>query len=352
MTTKERFTRMFEHREADRVPIVDEPWQGTLARWRREGMPADADWRDYFGVDKFERIGVDNSPQYERRIIEENDRFVISTTEWGVTLKNFKIPDSTPEFLDYTIKTPEAWEKAKARMKPSRQRINWDYLKANYPVWKAEERWIMGTFWFGFDVTHSWASGFDTIIFALAEDPEWVMDMFKTYLDMSISLFDMIWDEGYHFDSIFWYDDMGYKGHTFFSNDMYAELLQPFHKRAIDWAHNHGIKSHLHSCGDIMARVPQLVEIGLDCLNPIEIKSGMDLKALKRDFGDKLVFHGGANAQIMDQSDKIIPYITEMVPMAKENGGYIFSSDHSIPNSVSLETYRRIAETVKKVGAY
>ena len=343
---------MFEHREADRVPIVDEPWQGTLARWRREGMPADADWRDYFGVDKFERIGVDNSPQYERKIIEENDRFVISTTEWGVTLKNFKIPDSTPEFLDYTIKTPEAWEKAKARMKPSRQRINWDYLKANYPVWKAEERWIMGTFWFGFDVTHSWASGFDTIIFALAEDPEWVMDMFKTYLDMSISLFDMIWDEGYHFDSIFWYDDMGYKGHTFFSNDMYAELLQPFHKRAIDWAHNHGIKSHLHSCGDIMARVPQLVEIGLDCLNPIEIKSGMDLKALKRDFGDKLVFHGGANAQIMDQSDKIIPYITEMVPMAKENGGYIFSSDHSIPNSVSLETYRRIAETVKKVGAY
>ena len=352
MTTKERFTRMFEHREADRVPIVDEPWAGTLARWKREGMPADADWRDFFDVDKFERISVDNSPQYERKIIEENDRYVISTTEWGVTLKNFKVPDSTPEFLEYKVNTPEAWEKAKARMKPSRDRVNWDYLKKNYPKWKAEGRWIEGTFWFGFDVTHSWMAGFETIIYALLEEPEWVKDMFKTYLDMSVALFDMVWDEGYCFDSIFWYDDMGYKGAAFFSNDIYAELLQPFHKQAIDWAHNRGIKTHLHSCGNIMARVPQLVEIGLDCLNPIEIKAGMDLKALKRDFGGKLTFHGGTNALLMDQPDKIIPCIEEMLPIVKENGGYIFSSDHSIPNAVSLDSYRQIVEAVKKVGAY
>jgi uroporphyrinogen decarboxylase len=343
---------MFEHREADRIPIIDEPWVGTLARWKQEGMPKDADWRDFFGVDKFERIPVDNSPRYERKIIEENDRFVISTTEWGVTLKNFKIPDSTPQFLEYTITSPEAWEKAKSRMKPARDRINWDYLKEHYPKWKSEDRWIEGTFWFGFDVTHSWMAGFETILYALMEEPEWVKDMFKTYLDMSIALFDMIWDEGYRFDSIFWYDDMGSKGNTFFSNEVYAELLQPFHKKAVDWAHNRGIKAHLHSCGNIMTRVPQLVEIGLDCLNPIEIKAGMDLKLLKRDFGGKLVFHGGANALLMSEPEKILPYIDEMLPIVKENGGYIFSSDHSIPNSVGLETYRKIVGAVKKAGAY
>lgn len=62
MTTWERFKRIYEHREADRVPIVDSPWNGTVRRWRREGMPADVDWRDYFDVDKVAGIGVDISP--------------------------------------------------------------------------------------------------------------------------------------------------------------------------------------------------------------------------------------------------------------------------------------------------
>jgi len=352
MTTKERFTRMYEHRDADRVPIVDVPWEGTLLRWKQEGMSANVDWRDFFEVDKYEIIFVDNSPRYKRKIIEENDLYVISTTEWGVTIKNFKVPDSTPEFLDYTVTTPEAWEKAKALMKPDRSRIDWDYLKTNFPKWKAEGRWIQGLFWFGFDVTHAWMSGFDTIIYALIEEPEWIKDIFKTFLDSSIALFDMIWEEGYHFDCVAIWDDMGYKGTTFFSNEIYAELLQPYHKKAIEWAHNHGIKAHLHSCGNVMQRIPQLVEIGLDSLNPIEIKAGMDIKALKRDYGDRLVLHGGADALYMDKTEIIIPFIEEIVPIVKEKGGYIFSSDHTIPNTVGLETYRLIVETVKKIGAY
>jgi uroporphyrinogen decarboxylase len=151
---------------------------------------------------------------------------------------------------------------------------------------------------------------------------------------------------------MFWYDDMGYKGTTFFSNDIYGELLRPFHKKAVDWAHNHGIPAHLHSCGNVMTRVPQLLEIGLDALNPIEIKAGMDIKALKRDYGDKLVLHGGTNALILDKKDLVIPYIEDMLPVVKENGGFIFSSDHSIPNTVSLETFKAVVDTVKRAGAY
>jgi uroporphyrinogen decarboxylase len=352
MTTKERFSRMFAHQEADRIPIIDQPWEGTLMRWKREGMPADADWRDFFQVDKSEMIKIDISPQYEKKVIEETDEFRITTTEYGITLKNFKVPDSTPEFLDYKINTPERWEEAKARMTVSRDRIDWNYLKTNYPRWQAEGRWIEGLFWFGFDVLHSWVAGFETVLIAMMEEPEWITDMLNTFLDSTLAHFEMIWDEGYNFDGIFWYDDMGYKGKTFFSNNLYAELLQPVHKRAIDWAHNHGIKAHLHSCGNVMTRVPQLVDIGLDALNPIEIKAGMDLKALKRDYGDKLVFHGGADALLLDKPDKILPYIEENLPIVKENGGYIFSSDHSIPNTVSLETYKAIVEAVKKFGAY
>jgi len=343
---------MFEHREADRVPITDNPWAGTLARWKREGMPAGADWRDFFGVDKIEMIRPDISPQYEKKIIEETPDYTIATTEWGVTLKNFKVADSTPEFLDYKVNTPEKWEEAKKRMTVSRDRINWDYLKKNFPLWQSEGRWIEGVFWFGFDVLHSWMAGTETVLVSMLENPEWFSDMVNTYLDRAIAHYDMIWDEGYRFDSIFWYDDMGYKNRTFFSEDLYVELLKPVHKRAIDWAHNHGIKAHLHSCGNVMNFVPHLVEIGLDALNPIEIKAGMDLKGLKAKYGDKLVFHGGTDALLLDKREKVLPYIIDMLPVMKQNGGYIFSSDHSVPNTVSLDNFRAIVDTVKKVGAY
>ena len=58
MTSYERFKRMYEHREADRIPIIDSPWGGTVARWKREGMPENVDWSDYFGTDKIAHTSV------------------------------------------------------------------------------------------------------------------------------------------------------------------------------------------------------------------------------------------------------------------------------------------------------
>ena len=352
MTTKERFQRMYEHREADRIPIIDSPWAGAIARWQREGMPQDADWRDYFGVDKLEGIGVDISPRYECQVLEETDRYRIITTEWGVTLKQFLVPDSTPEFLDFKVCDAQRWLDAKQRMTVDSNRINWDFLKQHYPQWVADGRWIQGTFWFGFDVTHSWMVGTETLLIALMEEPEWVTDMFDTYLNQCIAHFDMIWDAGYVFDEIYWPDDMGYKGTTFFSIDTYRKLLKPFHKKAVEWAHNKGIYAHLHSCGDVMPLVPELVEIGVDALNPLEVKAGMDSLALKEQYGDRLVLHGGINAVLWDDKEAIVAEIERLVPCLKEKGGYIFSSDHSIPNSVSAENFREIVAAAKRAGSY
>lgn len=80
MNSRERIKRMYEHREADRVPVIDDPWRGTLRRWRSEGMPENVDWEDYFGVDKIGAFQVDISPGYEERILEENDRYAIVTS--------------------------------------------------------------------------------------------------------------------------------------------------------------------------------------------------------------------------------------------------------------------------------
>jgi uroporphyrinogen decarboxylase len=162
----------------------------------------------------------------------------------------------------------------------------------------------------------------------------------------------MVWDAGYHFDAIFWCDDMGYKHNQFFSLRTYRELLKPVHQRAIEWAHAHGVKAHLHSCGDVNPFVPELVGIGLDALNPLEVKAGMDPIALKKKFGDKLVLHGGINAVLWDKPDQIEAEMRRVLPVVKENGGYIFSSDHSVPATVGLEDFRRITNLAKTLGAY
>jgi len=352
MTSYERFRCMYEHREADRVPIIDSPWGATIERWRREGMPQDADWVDFFGADRTATIHVDNSPRYPVRTVEETDEYTVRTTGWGATLKNWKHAASTPEFLDFTIKDPDSWREAKARMTPTRDRVNWDHLRENYPRWRREGRWITGGLWFGFDVTHSWTVGTERLLMALATDPEWCVDMFNHFLDVNIALLDMVWEEGYTFDCVSWPDDMGYKGHQFFSLAMYRDLLKPVHARAIEWAHSKGIYAHLHSCGDVRPLVPELVEIGLDALNPLEVKAGMDPLALKKEFGDRLVLHGGINAVLWTEPEKIEAEMRRLVPALKEGGGYIFSSDHSVPSAVSLEDFRRIIELAKELGAY
>lgn len=352
MTSWERFKRMYEHREADRIPIIDEPWSGTLRRWRREGMPEGMDWCDYFDVDKLGIINIDISPRMPEITLEETDRYYIRTSPWGVTMKHFKEEDSTPEFLDFTITTQEAWDQAKKQMTLEDDRIPWEMLRQNYDKWRAEGRWIRAVFWFGFDVTHSWMMGTENTLIAMMEEPELVEDMFDTYLSRCEALFSRIWDAGYHFDEIFWYDDMGYKGTTFFSPNMYRSMLQPYHKRAVDWAHNRGIYAQLHSCGDVMTLLPDIVATGVDALNPLEVKAGMDAFKIKKEYGDRLVLHGGINAVLWNDKDAILEEIDRKVPVLKENGGFIFSSDHSIPNSVSLENMKAIVEEVKRVGRY
>ena len=208
--SRERFARTYAHQEADRVPIIDAPWAGTLRRWRREGMPGDMEWADFFGIDKLGWIGVDISPRYEEKVLEETARYRIVTSPWGVTMKQFKEEDSTPQFLDYKVVDEESWADAKARMLPGEDRIDWAYLKENYPKWAAEGRWITAGFWFGFDVTHSWMMGTENLLFAMMEEPELVTDMFDTYLRCCTALFQKIWDAGYRFDEIHWPDGILY----------------------------------------------------------------------------------------------------------------------------------------------
>lgn len=352
MTTRERMKRIFEHREADRIPIIDVPWPSALERWQREGMPSNTNFTEYFNLDKVAHIFADNSPLYEERTLEETEEYKIFTTNWGTTLKNWKHVTSTPEFLDFRIKDLNEWIKAKKRMTPDKNRIPWSYLQKNYKKWRDNGYWIQADLTFGFDATHSWIVGTERFLMALIDDPQWCIDIFEHSLNVQLELLDLIWEAGYEFDSIFWCDDMGYKGNQFFSVNTYRQLLKPFHKRAVEWARRKGIKSHLHSCGDIKLFIPELMDIGIDALNPMEVKAGMNPLIIKKEYGEKLVLHGGINAVLWNNIEAMETEIRRILPVLKSGGGYIFASDHSIPDTVNLNDIKYIINLAKELGQY
>ena len=196
-------------------------------------------------------------------------------------------------------------------------------------------------------------SGTERILMAMFEEPEWCVDMFNHELDVSIGLYELMEKEGYKFDEFMWYDDMGYKGKQFFSMDMYRSLLKPVHQRAIDFAHSKGMKAYLHSCGDINPLVPELIGMGLDVLNPLEVKAGMNPAGLKAKYGDKLAFHGGLNAVLMEKGGAPLwNAMKEIIPVMKKGGGYIIGSDHSIPENVSFKDITEFVRLAKELGRY
>ncbi len=353
LTERERILRVYKRQEIDRLPMVDKAWAGTVRRWHSEGLPANVEWQDYFGFDRWIYLYTDNSPRFETKILEKTDRYRIETTKWGETRKVFNELDSTPESLDFYYNSSERWEEAKAAMLVDYDdRVNWKMLEQNYPKWKADGRFLQLVIYFGFDFAHSYLTGMENMLIGMYEEPEWITDIFDTYLKTSLALAQKILDKGYEFDGILFFDDMGYKGSPFFSPECYRNLLKPYHKKVVDWAHERGLVAELHSCGFIEPLLPDVVETGVDMLNPLEIKAGMDPFKLKNLYGDKLAFHGGINAQLWDDIELVKAEMERIIPAMKEGGGYIFASDHSIPNSVSFENMKQISELAHKLGKY
>lgn len=352
MTSRERFACVYRHEEPDRLPMHDSPWASTVERWHREGLPAGVSPAQFFGWDAQGSIGHDNSPRYPVQTLEETADYTIHTTLWGTTLKNWRSHGGVPEFLDFTIKDRESWAEAKQRMTPSPERVDWASLERNYPQWQAQGAWITAGAWFGYDVFASWICGYERILMALIEDPEWVRDMIETALELNIQMLEMIWDRGYHFDVVRWPDDMGYRNGLLFSVDTYRKVVKPAQKRMIDWCHDRGVRAMLHSCGNVMELIPEWVEIGLDALQPLEQKAGMDALAIKAKWGDKLTIEGGIDVRNMTDGARLEEEIRTKLAILKQGGGYIFHSDHSVPETVSFADYCRVMELARWYGRY
>jgi len=352
MTSRERVRTAIARQVPDRVPVHDGPWAATLKRWYAEGLPESKTPEDYFGYD-FVMICADHSPRFPTRVIAEDAEYITETTPEGGLRRNHKDYSTTPEVIECPIKRREDWPPIKDRLKPDFKRIDWASAWRTYQQAREKGRYIVFGAACGYDLLQSYVRS-EQLLLAMADDPHWIKEMVETISDLILETARMMVREGFHFDGVWSFNDMGYRNTSLFSPAMYEQIIGPSDRKRNDWAHEQGMQTILHSCGCVKGLIPSLIKNGFDCLQPLEVKAGMDLKELKAQYGDRIALFGGINVMLMEDPDdsKIEEEIRRKFEVAKPGGGYLYHSDHSIPKDVSFRKYQFVMDCVRKYGAY
>jgi uroporphyrinogen decarboxylase len=175
----------------------------------------------------------------------------------------------------------------------------------------------------------------------MALDPDWVKDMVMTFADFTVRHLELLFAEEGKPDAMWFYEDMGFKQKPFMSPTMYEDIMLPGHKKLFDYSHDFGLKVIVHSCGFVEPLVPGLVRAGMDCLQAMEVKAGMDMPRIAQRFGKKIAFCGNLDIRIVASNDraKIDEELNrKILPVLKMGSGFIVHSDHSIPPEVDHDT--------------
>jgi uroporphyrinogen decarboxylase len=134
----------------------------------------------------------------------------------------------------------------------------------------------------------------------------------------------------------------------------YRALVYPAHKKLFDFAHSRNLPVVLHCDGYVESLIPSLIEAGIDCLQPLEVKAGMDLLKLNQRFGDRIPLIGGMDERVLETNDRqaVEAELLGKLPDVMAGSGYVLQVDHSVSPLVEYETYKFFVERGLEVGTY
>jgi uroporphyrinogen decarboxylase len=357
LTGYERMSNILQRKPVDRIGLYEHFWGDTHKKWTDDGyLQPGENMDDHFGYDMSECWAFNTVADLDFTpvTIEETDDTILVRDGNGALLRRHKQHDTTPEHVDFSVKDRSAWEEQiKPLLTPDPRRINFAGYREAKRNAAAHQRFFM---WSGvnvFEMMHP-VSGHEYMLMGMADDPEWITDMVDTYANLTIALQEILFaQEGYP-DGIWYYEDLGFKERPFMSPAMYQEILKPGHVKTIDFAHSHHMPVTMHSCGFIEPLLPEIVDAGIDCLQVIEVKAGMDPLRIHRQFGDRLSLMGGIDIRVLNTGDHraIDVELEAKIPILKEGFGFVLHSDHSVPATVPYETYQYFIRTGLELGSY
>jgi len=189
------------------------------------------------------------------------------------------------------------------------------------------------------------------LAYYMRKNRQFIHEIMEEYAKANIEIIKRLSEAGV--DIIFFGDDFGYKENPIFSVKDFRELILPYHKNMYDKCKKKGMLTVLHSCGKIDSFLPDLVNIGLNCIQSLEATAGVDLAGLKKTLGNKLCFMGGLDSSgvlTFGTPQDVEQDVKRCLKAAGHGGGYIIGPSHDILNMpwenvlamrAAIEKYRR-----------
>ena len=197
--------------------------------------------------------------------------------------------------------------------------------------------------------------GMEQILMDLYINPEIAVAIFRRIADFYSEYARRALDaaEG-NVDILFTGDDFGMQENILLSPNKWREFLRSGFKRFIDIGHQFGCRVAHHTCGYVKPLIPDFIECGLDILNPLQPEvRGLDLRAIKQEFGDRICFHGGISIQRtmpLGTPEEIRNEVRHRVDALARDGGYIFCTAHDIQADTPMENIEALFAAYSEFG--
>lgn len=346
MTERERFHACMRYEAVDVVPHWTwGGWPETIERWKTEGYVAERDSIAQ-GASAVHWIGhwFFPDPPFERRVVEEDDEHVLYINHEGILMREMKNNpfSSMPQFVKFPVTTREEFRGFwRERMQPDvAKRISPDLRGHMRALWETDAPIVViSDRWGGFFGPLRNLVGVESLCTLFYDDPEFIEEMMDADADFIIAMMDRILDAG-PIDAFAFWEDMAYKTGPLLTPKLARRYMLPRYRRVADFLRSRGVEwIGVDSDGRIDALIPIWLEAGLNFVYPFEVQAGMDVLAVRREYGRDLRMWGGVDKRAVADGPKAVDTELGRVLPLIEEGGFIPMLDHSCPPDISWPNY-------------
>jgi uroporphyrinogen decarboxylase len=332
MDSKSRVRNSILRRPVDRVPIF--MWfHPESERILSEAFSVPSSSLDTIFCNDVRQAWVNNNHAMEG-IVHERDGET-HTDAWGITwerqhffnqIKEYPLHGaSTEEILAYRFPLNSIDELVANMEGPSRKEEF--FLGADVSPCAFEMYWRL--------------RGMEEALLDFINSPGVAEEMIRRCVDFSINLAEKVLEK-YPIDWLWTGDDVASQLSMILSPEMWRKFIKPHLARLFARAKERGVFTAYHCCGALRPIIPDLIEIGMDVLNPVQPNCpGMDPAELKKEFGRDVTFMGGLDTQHLiphGGPEEIYDFTQRFLDeMAGDGGGYILAASHTIPPETPLD---------------
>lgn len=348
MTSKEHVMKSLNFERVDRLATFDGFWGAFVTNWQKHVNLPDVNPMEHYGIDV--RICVADETPFPSKVgvVEETATESIERDGWGRLVRRVK-GGYFCETLEVAV--PEKCDLDKVEFEDPKLDSRYEKFVSGVQAQKAKYCpfcKIGGPF-----LRTAYVRGEMDFLLDIGGDPVFAQELAAKVADHILVVGLESLRRGDLYDTGIWlYDDMAYNHGPMFSPKQFEQVFLPSYRKLIAAFKEAGAaKVILHSDGNIDVILDMLIDAGLDAINPVEPKAGMDLLALKRKYGNQLAYIGGmCNAHVLPRGSKAnIKAQVDRVKEAAQDGGVIIGA-HSIGSDVPPENYdyyqSLVAETI------